>query len=87
MRVSGNMISDDGDVVTDWCVQGLELIMRSTWHVNPPIRQGRLQQVLENVPTPDADIHALYPATTQTPRRITAAIDHLRLGLAARISF
>ena len=86
VRVSGNMISDDGDVVTNWCVQGLGLIMRSTWHVNPLIRQGRLQQVLENVPTPDADIHALYPSTTQTPRRITAAIEYLREGLAARIN-
>ena len=83
--VRGSMISDDGDVVTDWCVRGLGLVMRSTWHVNPLIQQGVLQQVLPDVPTPSADIFALYPATVRTPRRITAAIEHLRQGLAARI--
>lgn len=83
--VSGSMISDDGDVVTDWCMQGHGLIMRSTWHVNPLIHQGVLQQVLPNVPTPSADIYALYPSTDRTPRRIGAAIEHLRHGLAARI--
>lgn len=83
--VRGSMISDDGDVVTDWCIQGLGLIMRSTWHVNPLIRQGVLQQVLPDVPTPSADIFALYPSTAKTPRRITAAIEHLRQGLAARL--
>lgn len=83
--VRGSMISDDGDVVTDWCIQGLGLIMRSTWHVNPLIQQGVLQQVLPDVPTPSADIYALYPATARTPQRITAAIEHLRHGLAARI--
>jgi LysR family transcriptional activator of dmlA len=83
--VRGSMISDDGDVVTDWCIQGLGLIMRSTWHVNPMIQQGLLQHVLPDVPTPNADIYALYPATASTPRRIAAAMEHLRQGLAARI--
>jgi LysR family transcriptional regulator, transcriptional activator for dmlA len=86
VSVSGNMISDDGDVVTGWCAQGLGLIMRSTWHVSPLIQQGVLQHVLPDVPTPGADIYALYPAITRTPQRITAAIEHLRQGLAARIS-
>lgn len=83
--VRGSMISDDGDVVTDWCIQGLGLIMRSTWHVDPLIQQGVLQQVLQDVPTPSADIYALYPTTTRTPRRITEVIEYLRLGLTARI--
>ncbi|HWU45638.1 MAG TPA: LysR substrate-binding domain-containing protein [Humibacter sp.] len=83
--VRGSMISDDGDVVTDWCVRGLGLIMRSTWHVNPLIQQGLLQRVLADIPTPSADIYALYSATTRTPRRIAAAIEHLRQGLVERI--
>ncbi len=85
VRVDGSMVSDDGDVVTGWCAQGLGLIMRSTWHVGPLIRDGVLAQVLPEVPTPSADVYALYAATTQTPRRITAVIDHLRQGLAAAI--
>ena len=72
--VRGSMISDDGDVVTDWCIQRLGLIMRSTWHVNPLIQQGVLQQVLPDVQTPSADIYAPYPSTDRTPRRITLRV-------------
>ena len=85
VRVKGNMVSDDGEVVTGWCLQGLGLMMRSTWHVSSMLRQGLLQQVLADVPTPAADIHAVYPAAVHTPRRVTALIDHLRRGLAERL--
>ncbi len=86
VRVNGNMVSDDGEVVTGWCLQGLGLIMRSSWHVNPMLRQGLLQQVLEDVPTPAADIHAVYPAGVHTPRRVSEAIDYLRRGLMERLA-
>jgi LysR family transcriptional activator of dmlA len=79
------MVSDDGEVVTGWCVQGLGLIMRSSWHVNPMLRQGLLQQVLEDVPTPAADIYAVYPAAAH-PRRVSEAIEFLRHGLRERLA-
>lgn len=85
VRVNGSMVSDDGEVVTGWCLQGLGLIMRSSWHVNPMLRDGRLQQVLEDIPTPAADIHAVFPAAVHTPRRVSEAIDFLRRGLAERL--
>ncbi|MCU1512652.1 MAG: LysR family transcriptional regulator [Arthrobacter sp.] len=40
MRVNGNVVSDDGEVVTGWCLQALELIMRSSWRVNPMLHRG-----------------------------------------------
>ncbi|UZX01583.1 LysR family transcriptional regulator [Arthrobacter sp. CDRTa11] len=86
VRVNGNMVSDDGEVVAGWCLQGLGLMMRSTWHVNPMLQQGLLTQVLQDVPTPAADIHAVYPDAVHTPRRVTAAIDYLRRGLAERLA-
>ena len=85
VRVSGNMISDDGDVVTDWCVQGRGLIMRSSWHVDPLIDAGKLRQVLKDIPTPDADIYGLYPSATRLPQRLTAVLEHLRRGLETRL--
>jgi hypothetical protein len=49
----------------------------------------RSQQVLllPDVQTPSADIYALYPSIDRTPRRITAAIEHLQQSLGARIGF
>jgi LysR family transcriptional regulator, transcriptional activator for dmlA len=86
VRVKGNMVSDDGEVVTGWCLQGLGLIMRSSWHVDPMLHQGLLQQVLGDIPTPAADIHAVYSAAAQPARRVSDAIEFLRRGLAARLA-
>ena len=60
--------------------------MRSSWRVSPLLRQGPLQRVLADVPTPAADIHAVYPAAVHTPRRVSEAIDFLRRGLTERLA-
>lgn len=85
IRVTGNLLCNDGEVTTQWCLDGHGLIMRSLWHVAPYLRDGTLVQVLEEVPTPQADVYALYAATSFVPRRIRALIDHLAAGLPARI--
>ena len=59
--------------------------MRSIWHVGPLLRDGTLVQVLADLPTPSADIHALYLATAHLPRRIRELVNHLAAGLGARI--
>jgi hypothetical protein len=61
------------------------LIMRSIWHVAPLLRDGTLVQVLADLPTPSADILALYLATAHVPRRIRGLVNHLAAGLGARI--
>jgi LysR family transcriptional regulator, transcriptional activator for dmlA len=85
IRVDGNLSSNDGDVITRWCVDGHGLIMRSIWHVGPLLRDGTLVQVLADLPTPSADIHALYLATAHPPRRIRELVNHLAGGLSDRI--
>ena len=85
IRVDGNLSSNDGDVITRWCVDGHGLIMRSIWHVGPLLRDGTLVQVLADLPTPSADIHALYLATAHPPRRIRELVNHLAAGLNDRI--
>ncbi|WP_347038527.1 LysR family transcriptional regulator [Glutamicibacter halophytocola] len=85
VRVSGSLTSDDGDVVTDWCVQGHGLMMRSTWHVGPLIQDELLVQVLPSVPTPEANIFALYPSEAQVPRRVSALVDYLEVNLPVRL--
>ncbi|WP_072803230.1 LysR family transcriptional regulator [Rhodococcoides yunnanense] len=85
VRVSGSLISNDGDVTTQWCVDGHGLLMRSMWHVAPLIEQGLLTHVFPDVDTPSADIHAVYSATPDPTRRVRAAVAYLRDGLAARL--
>ena len=85
IRVDGNLSCNDGDVITRWCVDGRGLIMRSLWHVAPLLRDGTLVHVLADIPTPSADIHALYLATAHLPRRIRELVNHLAAGLSDRI--
>ncbi|PXX52842.1 DNA-binding transcriptional LysR family regulator [Nocardia tenerifensis] len=86
IRVAGNLISNDGDVITQWCLAGRGLVMRSLWHVEPLLRDGSLIQVLPDIPTPSADIAAVYAAAAPLPRRTRAVIDHLKAGLGRRIT-
>ncbi len=83
--MSGKLTSNDGDVTTAWCVEGRGLLMRSLWHVGPLLRDGTLVQVLADLDTPAADIHAVYSAAPQVPRRVRAAVDYLETHLHARL--
>ncbi|MCP9625066.1 LysR family transcriptional regulator [Nocardia otitidiscaviarum] len=87
IRVAGNLVSNDGDVITRWCLEGHGLIMRSLWHVALLLREGTLIQVLADIPTPSADIYAVFAAPPALPRRTRAVIDHLKHGLKERITF
>lgn len=85
VRVPGTMVTNDGDVATRWCLDGHGLIMRSLWHVGPLLRDGALVRVLEDVPTPRADVVAVHPAHHALSRRAAAALDHLAVELDRRL--
>jgi DNA-binding transcriptional LysR family regulator len=85
VKVPGSLISNDGDVATQWCIEGHGLLMRSHWHVAPMLRDGSLIQVLSDVPTPSASIYAVYTSTHNLSRRARSAIEYLNKGLARRI--
>lgn len=85
VRVDGSLSSNDGDVVTGWAVAGLGLIMRSLWQVRPRLVDGSLVQVLPEVPTPPADVYALYDDSRPVSRRVTEFVDHLAAELPPRL--
>lgn len=86
VRVAGTLSSSDGDTVTGWALEGRGLVMRSLWQVAPMLADGRLVQVLADVPTPPADVHALYSDARHVPARVVAALDFLARGLPARLA-
>ncbi|SFO67224.1 MULTISPECIES: LysR family transcriptional regulator [Actinomadura] len=85
MRVDGSLSSNDGDVVTQWAIEGRGLIMRSMWQVASLLAEGSLVRVLEDVPTPGADVYALHADVHHVPVRITAVIDYLAEELPRRL--
>ncbi|MGP4029371.1 LysR family transcriptional regulator [Actinomadura sp. 3N407] len=86
VRVHGGLSSNDGDVVTDWALQGRGVIMRSEWHIGPYLERGELVRVLPHLPTPAADIYALHGDDGHVPRRVGRFIDHLASGLPSRLN-
>lgn len=80
--VRGGLVCNDGIAVTEWCLAGAGLAMRSVWHVAPYVRDGRLVQVLSDIGTPEADVVALFD--TGTPPRVRSLLSFLRKHLAQR---
>ncbi|PWK83574.1 DNA-binding transcriptional LysR family regulator [Lentzea atacamensis] len=85
VRVRGRLSSNDGDVVTDWALQGHGVIMRSEWQIRSHLKSGALVRVLPDVPTPPADIYALLSDDVHVPRRISNLVEHLAARLTERI--
>ncbi|MEV1246236.1 LysR substrate-binding domain-containing protein [Nonomuraea sp. NPDC050022] len=85
VRVHGSLSSNDGDVVTNWALEGRGVIMRSEWHVRPHIERGELVRVLPHIPTPAADIYALIEDDGHVPRRVTELIEHLAARMPGRL--
>jgi DNA-binding transcriptional LysR family regulator len=86
VRVRGRLSSNDGDVVTDWALQGRGVIMRSEWQIRSHLESGALVRVLPDVPTPPADIYALLSDDVHVPRRISKLVEHLAARLPGRIA-
>lgn len=86
VRVRGRLASDDGDVVTDWALAGRGIIMRSEWQVRRHLESGALVRLLPRVPTPEADVVAVFDGEGPSPRRVTAFVDLLARRLPDRLA-
>lgn len=79
LAVSGPMLSNSGELVRDWCLDGHGIMLRSLWDVAPLLASGELVRVLPAWSMPEADILWLAPWRPQVPRRITLLVEHLVL--------
>jgi LysR family transcriptional regulator, transcriptional activator for dmlA len=84
VHVSGDLASNDGEVVTDWCLRGLGLILRSAWNVEEHLREGRLVQVMEGVGDQRADVFVVFEPWPHIPRRVHAFADFIASEMPKR---
>ena len=78
LRPHGRLDCSDGQVLHDWCLQGLGIAWRSTWAVESEIASGRLQAVLEDYAAPPNGIFAVFPHARHLPLRVRLWIDFLK---------
>ena len=83
VKVSGNMVCNDGAVLHAWALAGKGLAWRSMWEVGEQIARGELCAVLEEFTAPGNDIHAVFAQRRHLPLRIRAFVDFLRRSYAA----
>jgi DNA-binding transcriptional LysR family regulator len=82
LKVAGNMVCNDGEVLHDWALAGRGLAWRSMWEVGALIEAGRLVTVLDAYAAPDSEIHAVFGQRRHLPLRVRAFVDFLRRAYA-----
>jgi DNA-binding transcriptional LysR family regulator len=79
VRPGGPLDCSDGQVLHDWCLQGLGIAWRSTWEVQHEIASGQLVIVLEAFAAPSNGIYAVFPQRKHLPLRLKLWLEHLKL--------
>jgi DNA-binding transcriptional LysR family regulator len=83
VRVRPVLASNDGDVVRDWALAGVGVMVRSTWSVAADLRAGRLVALLPAWQLPHADVVAYTGGRQGRSARTTAFVRFLRERLGA----
>ena len=78
LRPRGRLDCSDGQVLHDWCLQGLGVAWRSTWEVAAEVAGGQLQEVLADYAAPPNGIYAVFPHARHLPLRVRLWIDFLK---------
>ena len=79
---SGRLDCSDGQVLHEWCLQGLGLAWRSAWEVGADLATGRLVSVLDAFAAPPNGIYAVTPTRALQPLRVRLWVDFLRAHYA-----
>ena len=78
LKVVGNMVCNDGEVLHDWAVAGKGLAWRSMWEVAAELESGTLVTVLDEFAATGNDVYAVFAQRQHLPLRIRALVDFLR---------
>lgn len=82
VRVSGRLVTDNGEVIRDALLDGFGVALKSTWDVARYLRSGQLVSVLDTYPLADAvAIWAVYPSRAFVPPKTLAFIDFVAAHL------
>lgn len=78
LRPGGRLDCSDGQVLHDWCLQGLGIAWRSAWEVEQEVAAGVLVSLLEAYAAPPNGIYAVFPQRRHLPLRVRLWIDFLK---------
>ncbi|MFO1038634.1 MAG: LysR family transcriptional regulator [Geminicoccaceae bacterium] len=77
VKVSGNLVANNGDVAVAAAIAGQGIVMQPTFLVGDALRSGDLVRVLPEYEVPTLDIHALYPHPRNLSPKVRSFVDFL----------
>ncbi len=81
VKVTGPLSSNQGEIVVQWALQGLGIVLRSLWDVRPLLDAGELVQVLPQY-SQEAHIWAVYPSRLTTSNKLQVCVEFLQEKLS-----
>ena len=81
VKVTGPMASNHSDIVRTWALEGLGIVLLSSWDAAPDLASGALQRVLPGY-SEKADVWAVTAARSSDSPKIKVCIDFLKQHLA-----
>ncbi len=77
LPVSGSFDADDGDVLTEWALQGTGIVMKPYWEVAAHLRSGALEPVLADYPPLPVNLVMLYPHRQLVSAKVKSFVDFM----------
>jgi DNA-binding transcriptional LysR family regulator len=80
--VASRLEANSGDALLAATIQGLGLSYAPTFIAEQAVRDGKLEIVLADFPSPEVGIYAILPSNRYVPHRVRALVDYLaqRIG-------
>ncbi|PQA75726.1 LysR family transcriptional regulator [Rhodoferax sp. TS-BS-61-7] len=76
VKVTGALSANNGEVVHRWAIEGLGILLRSTWDVGPSIAQGTLERQLPDY-AQEAPVWAVYPTRLAHSAKVRVCVEFL----------
>lgn len=73
--ITGPLDADDGDVLTQWALDGLGIVLKPLFEVAHLLAEGKLVEVFPEAPPAPVTLGILYPTRRMLPPRTKAFID------------
>ena len=77
LEVSGPYDSDDGDVLTQWALEGRGIINKPLFEVKNHLNEGTLQAILTDTPPASIQLAAIYPNKRFQDPKVRLMIDFM----------
>lgn len=85
IKVSGNLSSNNGELVHEWALASQGIMLRSMWDITTELKKGILVRVLPEY-RQDADIWAIYPTRLNNSAKLKACVQFLENELPKRLA-